>query len=269
MDAYQQANRRRWDELAPLHYRSAFYDVASFKAGQLSLNPLELEELGDVAGRALLHLQCHFGLDTLSWARRGARVTGIDASPSAIDLARSLASETGVEARFVQATVEDLPSVLSETFDIVYTSHGAICWLPDLKPWARTIAHCLRPGGTFYMAENHPFADVFSDAATESELRVQYPYFPSPEPVAEEVSGSYADRSAALANRVSYTWSHSLSEIVMVLLEAGLQLEFLHEHPRCAYQRFPWMTRDADGWWSLPRDKGSLPLLFSLRAHKK
>jgi SAM-dependent methyltransferase len=267
---HEEANRRRWDELAPLHFRSAFYDVDGFKAGKSTLHSLEVDEVGDVAGKTLLHLQCHFGLDTLSWARRGARVVGVDASASAVELAQTLAGEVGLPAAFLCARVQDLSSVPELTpasFDVVFTSYGVTCWLPDLRPWARTIIRFLRPGGVFYIVEIHPFTDVFADAAAETTLRPTYPYFAGTEPVSEEVRGSYADRNAVVANRTSNCWSHPLGEVVTVLAEAGLRIEFLREHACCVYQRFPWMTRDADGWWRLPEPQRSqVPLLFSLRA---
>jgi 2-polyprenyl-3-methyl-5-hydroxy-6-metoxy-1,4-benzoquinol methylase len=268
MDDYRQANRRRWDELTPLHAGSAFYDVAGFLAGGSSLKSIEVEELGDVAGRSLLHLQCHFGLDTLSWARRGARVTGVDFSEAAVARAKALAAEAGLPAEFACSTVEDLPAVLGGTYDIVFTSYGVLCWLPDLRPWARTVAHFLRPGGTFYMVEIHPFTDVFDDGPDATDFRVRYPYFHAAQPLAWEAQGSYADRSATVVNKVSYVWSHPLGDVVTALTGAGLRLEFLHEFPQCVYPRFPWMRQDADGWWRQPPGQPAVPLLFSLRARR-
>jgi 2-polyprenyl-3-methyl-5-hydroxy-6-metoxy-1,4-benzoquinol methylase len=268
MDGHEEVNRRRWDELVPIHARSAFYDVAAFRAGGCTLRPLEIEELGDVAGKSLLHLQCHFGLDTLSWARRGARVTGVDFSPAAVEEARALAAAAQLPAQFLCTRVQDLPEVHTDTYDIVFTSYGVLCWLPDLRPWARTIAAALRPGGIFYMAEMHPFADVFDDRPGVEGFRLAYPYFPPPEPLAEEVQGSYADRSAAVQNKRSYLWVHPLGEVLTVLLQAGLRLELVHEFPYCIYPRFPWMTRGADGWYRLPPPDDSLPLMFSVKASR-
>jgi 2-polyprenyl-3-methyl-5-hydroxy-6-metoxy-1,4-benzoquinol methylase len=266
MDSREQVNRRRWDELVPIHARSAFYDVAAFQAGRSTLRPLEIEELGDVAGKSLLHLQCHFGLDTLSWARRGARVTGVDFSQTAIAQARALAAAAQLPAQFLCSRVQDLPEVHTDTYDIVFTSYGVLCWLPDLRPWARTIVHALRPGGVFYMVEMHPIADVFDDRPEATELRLAYPYFPLPEPLMEETQGSYADRTAAVENRRSYFWVHSLGEVLTVLVQAGLRLELVHEFPYCVYPRFPWMTRGEDGWYRLPPPDDSLPLMFSVKA---
>jgi SAM-dependent methyltransferase len=268
MNPHQQANLARWNELTAIHARSRFYDVEGFKAGQSSLRPLEVEEVGDVTGKSLLHLQCHFGLDTLSWARRGARVTGIDFSDQAIAQARALSQELGIPAEFVCSTVEDLPRALTGRFDLVFTSYGAICWLADLSAWARTIVHFLEPGGTFYMVEVHPVADVFDDSPGVTELRVAYPYFPQAEPLRLQTQGTYADRSAAVVNTVSYAWIHSVGEVLTALLGAGLRLEFFHEFPYSVFPNYAFVQQDADGWWRPRGQKGSIPLLFSLKATK-
>ena len=269
MDLYQETNRRRWDELAPLHAQSDFYGVAGFEAGASSLRPIEVEEVGDVAGKSLLHLQCHFGLDTLSWARRGARVTGVDFSEAAVALARALAAKCGLEATFICSTVEDLPDALAGTFDVVFTSYGVLCWLSDLTRWAATVAHFLKPGGVFYVVESHPFAEVFNDPATPGEenqpLRIAYPYFADGRPIVWQTRGTYADRDARVVNDLSYQWIHTLADVVNAVLAARLRLEFLHEFPVSSYPMLPGMTRGEDGWWRLP-GAVRLPLLFSLKA---
>jgi SAM-dependent methyltransferase len=265
-EIYNQANRRRWNELVPIHARSAFYDVDGFRAGKTSLRPIELGELGDVAGKRLLHLQCHFGLDALSWARLGAQVTGVDYSETAILEARALARQTKLPAEFLVADIHELPGLLSGEFDIVYTSYGAICWIGDLEPWARIVAHFLRAKGTFYMVEIHPFADVWDDGPDAEELRVGYSYFHEERPIRVERSGSYADRQAVVENKVSYTWNHSLGDIVSALAGAGLRIEFLHEFPYCICAVLPGMEQRADGWW-YARDP-RVPFLFSLKAAK-
>jgi SAM-dependent methyltransferase len=271
VEEHRETNRRRWDELAPLHARSAFYDLAGFEAGASSLKSIEIEELGDVAGRSLLHLQCHIGLDTLSWARRGARVAGVDFSEASVAQARALAVRCGLEAEFVCSAVETLPDVLTGQYDIVFTSYGVLCWLEDLARWGRTIAHFLKPGGVFYLVESHPFAEVFNDTSgpkVEEELRITYPYFSDGRAIVAQSRGSYVDREAAVVHDTSYQWSHTLGDILDAVLGAGLRLEFLHEFPVCFYARFPGMTCGEDGWWRLGGVESKLPLLFSLKATK-
>jgi SAM-dependent methyltransferase len=230
--------------------------------------PLEREELGDVSGRSLLHLQCHFGLDTLSWARLGARVTGVDFSPQAIDLARSLAQELELDARFICSDIYALPEVLSQRFDLVYTSYGVLTWLPDLEGWAEVVAHFLRPGGTFYIAEIHPFAMVFSDLEDATDLEVHYPYFPTPEPMRFEQEGSYAAPGEETKQRVTYEWAYPIGDVVDALIGAGLRIEFLHEFPFACFQMVPFLEVDEEGRWWLPEKKELIPMTFSLQAFK-
>ena len=161
MDKQLQVNRRNWNERTPVHAASDFYDVEGFKAGRITLRDLERREVGEVSGKTLLHLQCHFGLDTMSWARLGAKPTGVDFSDAAIDLARSLNDELGLGVRFIHSNIYDLPGVLDEQFDIVFTSYGVLCWLPDLDDWARVASNHLKPGGVFYIAEFHPLMGTY------------------------------------------------------------------------------------------------------------
>ena len=268
MKEYLETNRSWWDERAPLHARSDFYDVEGFKAGRISLMPLEREELGDVSGKSLLHLQCHFGLDTLSWARLGARVTGVDFSPQAINLARSLAQEMALEACFICSDIYALPEMLSQRFDLVYTSYGVLTWLPDLAGWAEVVAHFLEPGGTFYIAEIHPFAMVFSDAEDATDLEVFYPYFPTPEPMRFEQEGSYAAPGEETAQRVTYEWAYPIGAVVDALIGAGLRIDFLHEFPFMCFQMYPFLEVDEAGRWWLPGKKETIPMTFSLQATK-
>jgi len=258
-------NRALWDELVEIHAASTFYDVAAFRAGQSTLRPLELEEVGDVRGKRLLHLQCHFGLDTLSWARLGAEVTGVDFSEEAVSLARRLAEEVGVPATFVCADVLDLPCHLSGAFDVVFTSYGALTWLPDLGRWGAAAASSLDRGGILYVVDQHPLGGVLAER--DGELVTDWPYF-ADAPAVETSQGSYADRTAVLANTTSYQWQHTLSGVVNALTGAGLHIEFLHEFPFSMYQRLPSMVEGADGWWRLP-GRDDMPFLFSLRATKE
>ena len=265
MDEHIIENRELWNELTPIHERSEFYDVEGFKKGRCTLESIELEELGDVSGKSLLHLQCHFGMDTISWARLGARVTGVDFSDKAITLARSLSKELGIKANFVCSDIYDLPKNLDGKFDIVFTSCGVLCWLPDLKKWAQVISHFLKPGGLFYIVEGHPFMMVFDDSKDGKELKVTQSYFHKPEPTRWEADGDYAEGDTEVIHP-SYEWTHSLSDVVNALIYAGLRIEFLHEFSVCAWQRFPFMKQDKDGWWRLKDD--NIPLTFSLKATK-
>ena len=236
----------------------------------MRLADYEIAEVGDVTGRDLLHLQCHFGIDTLSWARLGARVTGADFSAAAIELARSLAHELGFPgAHFVRSDLYDLPGVLEGDFDVVYTSRGALNWLPDIRRWAQVVAHFVRPGGTFYVTELHPIANVFEDeGVAPGELRLAYPYWEHPAPITFETQGSYADPTAQVAATVEHSWDHGLGEIVTALIEAGLRVESLREYPFAAW-KLEFLVEGPDGRYRLPDDTpGELPLFFSLRATK-
>jgi SAM-dependent methyltransferase len=267
MDDYLKTNQRHWNDVTPQHVASESYDLASFKAGANSLRSVELEELGDVAGKSLLHLQCHFGMDTLSWARLGAEVTGVDFSEEAIAAARSLAWELGIGASFVCSDVYGLPTALRGQFDIVFTSYGVLAWLPDLTKWADVIAHFLKPGGVFYIAEEHPFAGIFDSRGENGDLAWTYPYFGGPEPMMCECECTYA--GAEPAHKTTYEWSHSLGEAINSLVGAGLRIEHVHEFPFCMYRRFTCMSRGEDGWWRLPEAYGDMPMLFSIKAVKK
>ncbi len=263
------ANQQLWDEWTAIHETSAFYDLAGFRQGGIRLRPYEIEEIGDVAGLDLLHLQCHFGIETLSWARLGARVTGADFSPAAIALATRLAAELDLDARFVHSDLYELPDVLEGQFDIVYTSRGVLGWLPDISRWARVVSHFLKPGGTFYITEIHPVTQAFeNDGVSPGELRLQYPYWEHPDPLAFEVAGSYADPSAEVKAPTEYGWDHGLGEIVTALIEAGLRIESLREFPFVDW-KLDFLVEAEDGTWRLPLDTpGELPLFFSLLAIK-
>jgi len=261
-------NRRMWDESVPLHVASRDYDVPSFEKGALTLPPLEISEIGPVRGRTLLHLQCHFGMDTLSWARRGARVTGVDFSGAAVDAARNLAARCGIPGRFVESNVYDLPRHLRGEFDLVYTGKGALCWLPDLDRWARVVARFLRPGGRLYVVEDHPVAELFANGPNVHRLELQVPYFRA-QPLRDESQGTYAAPEARLKNALSYAWVHPISQTLGALISAGLELEQVHEFPFTYWKRFPFLRRGRDGFWHLPGPRGSLPLMWSVRARRR
>jgi SAM-dependent methyltransferase len=259
-------NQAMWDERVPIHVAGDFYDVERFRADtdRLDVRPFEVEELGSVAGRSLLHLQCHFGLDTLSWARLGARVTGLDFSGPAVDAANRLAQDIGIEADFVRADLYDAVAALGgRTFDIVYTGKGAVLWLPDIGRWADVCAALVAPGGTFYLSEFHPVTDMF---AYES-LELERSYFETA-PFFDDSSGTYADLEAPTVHNASYEWLHPLGSVVTALIEAGLRIEFLHEHAYTLFPRWPFLESRDDGSFVLPAGMPELPLMYSLRAVK-
>jgi SAM-dependent methyltransferase len=266
MDEYRRANRALWNEWTQIHARGNTYGLEDFKAGKNKLHPLEINEVGPVAGKSLLHLQCHFGLDTLTWARLGAQVTGVDFSDEAINLARSISAECAIPGRFICCDLYDLPNHLDDTFDIVFTSYGVLTWLPDLAAWAQLVARYLKPEGLFYIAEFHPTSYIFDETA--SELRITYPYF-NPEVEAYPVQGSYADHEAVVHQPVEYGWTHTLGEVITSLIQAGLSLEFVHEFPFNIYKGFAFLEQADDGYWYLPGKAQTIPFLYSIRAVKK
>ena len=263
MDKAGESNLKVWDSWVEGHAGSEFYDVAGFKAGRCTLKPIEVAEVGDVAGMRLLHLQCHFGMDTLSWARRGARVTGADFSPKAISLATSLAVELDLPAEFVCSDIYDLPQNLEGKFDIVYTSAGVLCWLADLAGWARVIAQFLAPDGFFYIREFHPFAGMLDDGADAP--RVRYPYFHQADPLVFDGGGDSYAGGKTPPGGATHEWPHSLSDVIQSLIDAGLRIEFLHEFPFTTYQAYPFLKRGDDGLWRYPGGP-DLPLMFSVKA---
>jgi SAM-dependent methyltransferase len=269
MDEYMKANKELWDKLAKIHHKSEFYDVEAFLKGNQTLDPIELEELPDIAGKKLLHLQCHFGMDTMSLVRLGADATGVDFSPDAIDLAKELSKTAKVDAEFVCSNIYDLRENLEGEFDIVFTSGGVIMWLPDLEEWAKIIAHFLKPGGFFYIREFHPFGYVFDDEKDVTELRVRYPYFQDKEPLSFEDEGTYADEDADTGKMRSYEWNHPISRIINVLINAGLTIEFFHEFPMTTYKAIPFMVEKEPGRWYLPENEDKVPFMFSIKAKKQ
>jgi SAM-dependent methyltransferase len=266
MDEYLKANRATWDQWTRDHEGSPFYDLEGFKAGKERLKSIELGELGDVRGKSLLHLQCHFGLDTLAWARHGAIVTGTDLSEESITLARSISRELGIPAQFVCCDLYDLPAHLAGEFDIVFTSYGVLHWLRELAPWGRLIAHFLKPGGNFYIVEDHPTFRMFT---TEDGRTVELanPYFFTETPNSNEMTGSYATDFKGQAVSF-YMWDHGLGDVINSLIDAGLAIEFLHEFPFAPRAKFPFMQQGADGWWRLPEQYVQIPFLFSMQARK-
>jgi SAM-dependent methyltransferase len=258
---WREINRRMWDERVPLHLASKFYDQAGFEAGRSSLEPFEIEEMGAVAGKSLVHLQCHFGQDTLSWARLGARVTGLDFSGPAIRTAQEIAARMGIDARFVEADLYDAPAALGERYDIVYTGLGALCWLPDLDRWGDVVAGLLLPGGKLYLSEFHPFTEVFG----EKDRSLAAPYFTDGQASYWDEPGTYTDHEGETKENGSYYWVHSLSRIIQVLLDRGLLLERFSEHDYTLFARWPDLVQTEPGVYRQPEGEPTLPLMFSAR----
>lgn len=264
---YFEANLKRWNELVDVNAKSKSYDLEGFKFGNSSLRPVEIEELGDVEGKTFLHMQCHFGMDTLSWARKGARVTGIDFSDKAIELAKSLSSELNIPAKFIQSNIYDIPNVINAKYDIVYTSYGVLCWLPDLYKWAEVIEYSLKPGGIFYVIDNHPFGNIIDE--NREPFQVGYDYFREGEPYNFNDTESYADPEAVLNNTSNFQWFHTISDILNSLLKANLEIEYLHEFPEMYFQMHPDLKKHDDGLWRFQTLKYSVPMIFSVKAKKK
>jgi len=257
-------NRESWNEKTALHVESDFYDVDGFKNGKSSLNQIELDEIGDLRGKKLLHLQCHFGMDTLSFAREGADVTGVDISDESIRVASELASDLSIPARFIRSNIYGIEEVLDEQFDIVYTSYGALNWLNDLDEWARLIRRYLKPGGVFYMVEFHPFIYTLDE-----DLQIAEPYFKR-QAIETEVEESYTDNSQVSKKNLKHIeWHHSLSEVMNSLLKSGLQLELFNEFPYQVYNCFKNMSEIEKGKWVFDKYKDSIPYMYSIRAIKK
>ncbi|MGW8883141.1 class I SAM-dependent methyltransferase [Streptomyces sp. NPDC055749] len=268
-DDWQDANRARWDERVAIHAASEFYDLDAFRAGKDALRDFELAEVGDVTGKSLLHLQCHIGLDTLSWARHGAaHVVGLDFSEPAVETARGLARSIGLtpdRAAFVAADVYDAAEAVPDSsYDIVYTGVGALNWLPDIERWAETAASLVAPGGFLYLAEFHPLTDALDDATGS---RITYDYF-SRDAWVDETPGTYTDFDAPTIHNRSVEWQHPVGEVVSALASAGLRIELLHEHDASLFPRFGTLERKGDGYYRFPADRPRIPLMYSVRASR-
>lgn len=273
---YFEANRINWNQRVAIHKDSSFYDLAGFKKGKNTLTPIELKELGDVAGKTLLHLQCHFGLDTMSWSRLGAKCVGVDLSDEAIKLAKEINEELKLDAKFVCCNVYDLhpqnigfskAPPLEEfgeagAFDIVFTSYGTIGWLPDLDKWAEIIFNHLKPGGLFYIADFHPVLWMFDDEFKE----IKYSY-ENREVIITENEGTYTDRTADIKGK-EYGWNHSISELLNSLIRAGLKIEMFNEYMYSPYPCFKNVVKGGDGNYRIKGLENKIPMVYSLKALK-
>jgi ubiquinone/menaquinone biosynthesis C-methylase UbiE len=263
---FTEINRALWDEWAEIHFASPFYDVKSFKRGRSTLGQHEVAELGNVSGKTLLHLQCHFGLDTLSWARLGARVTGVDFSSRAIAIARSLSTDLAIPASFVESNVYNLPDVLHEQFDIVFASYGVLLWLSDLTSWGKIVCRYLKKGGIFFIIDAHPIIWVF-DNEHPSELCVKHSYFHSSSPLTFD-SPNYAAPSNG-KTYLQYYWIHSVSDVINALTLQSLNIKYFREHATITWKAFPFLVKSPDGYFRLPTTMPQIPLTFSLKAQRE
>lgn len=266
-DQALESNKALWNELTAIHAGGETYQMTDFKEGAKQLDPLVRAEVGDVGGKSLLHLQCHFGMDTLMWARLGARATGVDFAEDAIALARRLSQEIGIPAIFIESNLYDLPQALDGVFDIIYTSWGVLSWLPDLAQWGQIIARYLAPEGFFYIAEEHPFLRVFYDEDDAVNLRVHFDYFHRAQPLYVPPGHDYVDQTQQLIHP-EYAWNHGVGEILDALIDAKLRLTFFHEHPFLPWKALPFLVSDEQGYWRLPPEYPPFPLSFSLKATK-
>jgi SAM-dependent methyltransferase len=269
MDDWRALNRANWDERVAVHRRVP-YGNGRWEDGSIRLNAIEEAELGAVAGLRVLHLQCHFGQDSLILARRGADVTGVDFSAPAIAAARADSARLGIPARFIEADLYAAPAALGEagSFDLVYTTWGTICWLPDIIGWAGVVAHFLKPGGRLYLADLHPVAAVLDDSVPGVDGRPGWfaPYFGG-EPLLIDDASDYADGTARLVNSRTVQFIHPLGGIVGALLGAGLRIEAIREHPGITWQQFSCLVQDELGLWRWP-DRDWVPLAVTMEASR-
>lgn len=259
---YFEANKQGWNKRTAVHKTSSFYDVDSFEKGATTLNKMELEDLRNVKGKQLLHLQCHFGMDTLSWASEGAIVTGIDFSENAIATAKELSNELHIPAEFICCNVYDTPQHIQHQYDIVFTSYGVIGWLPDLNKWAEIIFSALKPGGIFYLAEFHPFVWIWDDDFKY----IQYHYH-NHEIIKTEQSGTYANRDANIQYE-EYSWNHSISEVLNALIQQGLTIQHFNEYNYSYYNCFKNTIKGEDGYYRIQGMENKIPMMYSVKAIK-
>ncbi|MEG2079007.1 class I SAM-dependent methyltransferase [Chryseobacterium sp.] len=263
MENYLDINKNSWNARVEPHLESDFYFVDEFLKGRNSLNSIELDLLGDIKGKSVLHLQCHFGQDSISLSRMGAKVTGIDLSDKAVDTARDLAKKCGTDTEFICTDVYNLPNVLNEKFDIVFTSYGTIGWLPDLKQWANVVSHFLKQEGEFVMAEFHPLVWMYDDDFEG----VTYNYF-NEKPIVETSEGTYADTSADIVQDY-VSWNHPLSDVLQSLIDEKLTLENFSEFDWSPYACFKHLEEFEKGKWRITKFGNKIPMIYAIKAKKR
>ena len=272
MDDYTRANLDNWEARVPIHTGERGYDLRRFVDDPMALSDVvafDAPHLGDLSGRRVLHLQCHIGTDTLSLARLGGDVTGVDFSPSALAAARELARRAGPPVRYVQSVVDDVPARLPETFDLLYTGVGALNWLPSVRRWAATVSTMLSPGGRLFLRESHPILNALDDERDDRLLVVEHPYFETPGPTRWETPVSYTGSDERMAQPVTYEWNHGLGEVVQAVLDAGLRLIRIEEHRELEWRFLDWMVPTERGGYVLPERPERLPLMYTVEAIKE
>ncbi len=262
MNDYKEINRIAWNLKTNVHVDSEFYDNEAFLQGKSSLKHIELNLLGDVKGKSILHLQCHFGQDTVSLSRLGADVTGVDLSDNAIGFAENMAKELAVDTKFVCSDIYDLPAVLEEKFDLVFTSYGVIAWLPDMQRWAEVISHYLKPGGRFVMVEFHPAVWMFGDDFRS----IDYSYFKTGE-IVERLEGSYADENFGIQYS-TVTWNHSLSEVINSLIREGIRITQFNEYDYSTQNCFKHTVEKDEEKYQIKHLNDKLPMIFAIEGIK-
>jgi SAM-dependent methyltransferase len=273
MDDYRDVNRASWDDRVAAHTASPDYAVARFTEDESFVSEVvsfDAPRLGDIAGLDTVHLQCHIGTDTVSLARLGARVTGLDFSAPALEQGRRLAAAVGLDVEFVESDLYGAPEVLGrERFDLVYTGIGAICWLPDIRRWAAVVASVMRPGGRLFMREGHPVLWSLADPRPDGLLALEYPYFEQREPTVWDEGGTYVQTDQVFTHNLTHEWNHGLGEIVTALFDAGLELTALEEHDSVPWDAIPGqMTAIGGGEFRLSDRPERLPHSYTLQARR-
>jgi len=271
---YRELNRASWDERAPAHAASPGYNLAAFRDDPAYLSDVvtfDLPLLGDVSGLRGVHLQCHIGTDTISLSRLGARMTGLDFSPAALEQARALSAELGAGVDFVEADLYDAAEVLPNgEFDLVFTGIGALCWLPSVGRWAEVVARLLKPGGRLFIREGHPVLWAVADPLPEGRLELGLPYFELEEPIVWDEGGTYVETDVEFQHNRTLEWNHGLGEIVTALLDQGLVLETLVEHDSIPWDAFPGHTEELPGGEFRLKDRPwRLPHSYTISATKR
>ncbi len=261
---YFEANKIAWDARTEAHVGSKFYDIEGFKNGDNALGPIVMQEMPDVTGKSLLHLQCHFGMDTLSFARMGAEVTGVDLSSKSIEVATGLSKELNTPATFIESNIMTLDQVVEDTYDIVFTSYGAICWLPDIDAWAEQVAKRLKPGGIFYMAEFHPYLYMWE----WKDEKIAYPYFSKGKVFYEKAEGTYTDGGENLQYD-EYFWIHAVSDVYKALMNNGIKVIGFNEYDYNPYPCFEGIKKRAEKEYVYEVNGQAIPAVFTFTGIKE